>query len=722
MSRLAILILLLAPVLGAQDNDAARVPVLIGQLGSEDWRTRESATRDLVGIGEPARAGLREALQNDDAEVRVRASSALVQIGETFAYAVQCATSEDKNLNEHGRAALMNLFRIDDPKVLRELTQQELTVRNYYGGSSMRILKEPALALAQLTAACGMGIFVSKDARERWERIIQQPNLTLDVPGGGEHAMYVIQALARGMQQALGVTKPQDMLVARPMRLGRAMFLYITPTAGSPNLGPRCGRELIEALLGDGAESVKAAGLLAEGAAGEAIAAERIREEYRGNPEITRLMWLALGLGHDESVAALVRKADAAPAVALLAAREWSAMDMAARFLECLDPAARAEALAPRIAQSTDAMEVTVALWLARGCPLDGPARAKAGTYLASKQDSLASAAARWFAGAEQISDEELAAVWKAGGIQPLNGSFFSSTLELIARKEVADRLVEEARKALVGTIPTQQALAAAVLAGRASEQDIAIVMEKLAGAGNNTELANRLTELLEGATALPESARTRLVDSLVDNNAQVRGLYMRAVRRLTPELRKSICDAAVEKLNTTAGTTEGESSLDVTDPKYKEPAAYVMQAYIALLGIRGGTGDLQALEQINRHVRGQNADMAKAAGSAVVDALSGDALFQTLDEWKSGNGVIHGATAAVQAYAEIARRAAEAKDRATFRRAFAAVSAINVQTAWQVRYELQRMQSAFSSSDTGAEKRRLPGKLDLTKLEIDAG
>jgi hypothetical protein len=246
--------------------------------------------------------------------------------------------------------------------------------------------------------------------------------------------------------------------------------------------------------------------------------------------------------------------------------------------------------------------------------------------------------------------------------------------------------------------------------------------MEKLAGAGNNTELANRLTALLEGATALPERARTRLIDSLVDNNAQVRNLYMRALRRLAPSLRTEICNAAMEKLNTTAGVVDGESSLVITDPKYKEPAAYVMQAWIALLGIRVGAEDMQALEQINKHVQGQNADMAKAAGSAIVDALTGDALFQTLDEWKAGNGIVHGATAAIHAYAEIARRAAETKDRATFRRAFGAVSTMNVQAAWQIRYELQRLQSAFSSGDEGGDKRRLPGKLDLTKLEIDAG
>ena len=132
MSRLAfisLLVLLALPLCAQDETEAARANKLIKQLGSEDWATRERASRDLVGIGDPAREALHGALIDDDPEVRVRASNALISIGEEFSFAVECATDESERLRDHGRAALMNLFKIDDSKVLRELNQQEIQPR-----------------------------------------------------------------------------------------------------------------------------------------------------------------------------------------------------------------------------------------------------------------------------------------------------------------------------------------------------------------------------------------------------------------------------------------------------------------------------------------------------------------------------------------------------------------------------------------------------------------
>jgi hypothetical protein len=60
---------------------AAEIDKLIEQLGSDDWRTRDQATRTLVEVGPKAQASLEKALGSTDAEVRWRASYLLGLLG-----------------------------------------------------------------------------------------------------------------------------------------------------------------------------------------------------------------------------------------------------------------------------------------------------------------------------------------------------------------------------------------------------------------------------------------------------------------------------------------------------------------------------------------------------------------------------------------------------------------------------------------------------------------
>jgi hypothetical protein len=60
---------------------AAEIDKLIEQLGSDDWRTRDQATRTLVEVGPKAQPGLEKALGSTDAEVRWRASYLLGLLG-----------------------------------------------------------------------------------------------------------------------------------------------------------------------------------------------------------------------------------------------------------------------------------------------------------------------------------------------------------------------------------------------------------------------------------------------------------------------------------------------------------------------------------------------------------------------------------------------------------------------------------------------------------------
>ncbi|MBK8206641.1 MAG: HEAT repeat domain-containing protein [Planctomycetes bacterium] len=725
MPRLALIVLLLfAPLLFAQDDRAAanaqEIAELISRLASDDWRTRERASRDLVGIGEQAREALRKALTHDDPEVRVRASAALIRIGETFSFAVQCAAGDDEHLAQHGRASLMSLFRIDDPKVLRELTAREMQVRGYSYGPGLNIIKPPLLALAQLTAASGLPILVSDDAQERMRRILELPTMTIQVGGDAKQLLWIRDALTRAMQMALGNPTPDNALLVRPMRLGRALFLYVTPAQGGGNVAQRCGRELIAALLADDANCVRAASLLAQGAAGESESAERIRKEYAENPALTRLMWLALALGPDAATEALVRKSDTEQAVNLLGSRDWTVLDMAARFLRCLEPTQRGSVLSPTIESSSDATAVTCALWLARDCPLSDAARDRARRLLASRQDSLAAASARWFAGADELSDGELEAVWKGGENLPINTAFFQATSELISRPKISERLVERARAALRGATPTQQALAAQVLVGRAVDDDVKVVIEKLSGAAGDILLARQLIGLLQGVATLPEESEKRLLTAITDPNVTTRNVYMRALRALDPKLQLAICEKAETRLLELVGTKakEGEEAEPVD--KWKDAPAYVMLARIATLGIRAGQGSMESLDAVARFVESDNLEYAKAAGASVCDALSGDVLFQTLDEWKTRVGLVHGPAAAVEGYAEICRRAAVSKDRNSFRRAYGAAITINVPNSWQIRNELSRLQVEMAAEPDGETRQRMPATLNLSQLDVD--
>jgi hypothetical protein len=77
--------LLVVPPVSAQTSadkeEAARVARLIARLGSEDFREREEATRDLDQLGPRALEALRKAAELDDAEIRRRATHLASVIG-----------------------------------------------------------------------------------------------------------------------------------------------------------------------------------------------------------------------------------------------------------------------------------------------------------------------------------------------------------------------------------------------------------------------------------------------------------------------------------------------------------------------------------------------------------------------------------------------------------------------------------------------------------------
>jgi hypothetical protein len=65
---------------------ASRIPILIRQLGDDQWRTRESASRRLRKVGAPALPALKIALRSKDLEVRTRAEHLLQVISRDVAF------------------------------------------------------------------------------------------------------------------------------------------------------------------------------------------------------------------------------------------------------------------------------------------------------------------------------------------------------------------------------------------------------------------------------------------------------------------------------------------------------------------------------------------------------------------------------------------------------------------------------------------------------------
>lgn len=707
MPRLAVLILalILAAPAFAQD-EAARVDALIKDLASEDWATRERASRELVGIGEPARGALRKAIEDDDPEVRVRASNALVAIGEEFAYAVECATAESEQLRDHGRAALMNLFKLDDPKVLREFTQRELQPQWRGWNEQLNVMAPPAIALARLQALSGVRFLVSEDARESWARVLAQPTVNIQVQGSPDQIPFLRDAVTRFLQQALGNLSAENQLVPRPLRLGRATVLYLTRASDGTGITRRCGEQLLDDLLKEGEQSVRAAALLADGAASDTAAADRIRRQYAARPELSRLMWLALALGADEATTACVRAREHEDAVALFKARDWTVLELGAKYLECLEPAPRGALVSPLVESSTDSIELLAAVWVARGAVLSEAARARVGRLLKSRQDMLSAAAARWFAGAGDVTDEELAAIWQAGEFQPLDSSFFTAALELVQRPDIADRLAEAARKSFAATFDlnvSRHALAASVLAGRATPEDLAVALDKLTAARASQRMVNQLSEMFSGCTTLPDAAMKKFDARLFDSDATVRRVYMAALRR---------CDSALQ-------VSIARSGIDAHDVKEGKHVGF---ARLSLLGILAGAGDAEALDEIIKAVEGEDAELAKAGGAAYADALQGDALFKALEDLNNQQGITNGALAALEGYMEICRRAAASKDRATFRKAYGiAISMQILNRNWQLRQELMQMQQLLGSGEGKTEKHRsLPADPNLKQLIVE--
>lgn len=128
------------------------IAVLIEQLGSDRWSTRERATRRLLDIGEPAVAQLKEAADDaeESLELRWRAKQLLVKLGalvdpkvlKEIKALIAVAVDETKSLPQrdrarqqvlaHGEQALAAFFHVlhePDYRMRRHVTELALIFR-----------------------------------------------------------------------------------------------------------------------------------------------------------------------------------------------------------------------------------------------------------------------------------------------------------------------------------------------------------------------------------------------------------------------------------------------------------------------------------------------------------------------------------------------------------------------------------------------------------------
>src|SRR5207244_9164383 len=89
-----LLMLPLVPAV-ADDPDDKEIARLVKQLGSSDYRTRDTATKRLKELGESALDAVIRAMMTNDVEARRRAEAILTEIGKPALDALQKATTSD---------------------------------------------------------------------------------------------------------------------------------------------------------------------------------------------------------------------------------------------------------------------------------------------------------------------------------------------------------------------------------------------------------------------------------------------------------------------------------------------------------------------------------------------------------------------------------------------------------------------------------------------------
>ncbi len=125
MATALLVAVLLAGAVQAQDSGArpasppkassstgqttARIKKLVEQLGDDSFSIREKAQEELLALGRPAVAALKQACKSDDAEVRHRAETILTAIETSLQYLLENIKDRDSRVRREAIEALERL-------------------------------------------------------------------------------------------------------------------------------------------------------------------------------------------------------------------------------------------------------------------------------------------------------------------------------------------------------------------------------------------------------------------------------------------------------------------------------------------------------------------------------------------------------------------------------------------------------------------------------------
>jgi len=118
---------------------------LVKKLGSEEYETREQATKDLIAMGEKAVPALKAALESDDLEVSLRAGRALRAIEGTKSRAGAAEGREGGKLPGEPGATTSSQVSVEmrdgKVKVRRKVVENGVETEQEYEGESLEQLK-----------------------------------------------------------------------------------------------------------------------------------------------------------------------------------------------------------------------------------------------------------------------------------------------------------------------------------------------------------------------------------------------------------------------------------------------------------------------------------------------------------------------------------------------------------------------------------------------------
>lgn len=727
----------------AQDTSAED---LVKRLGSDDWKVRERAERKLIGMGEKAREALTDGLTDDDLEVQTRASEALIEIGETFAHSVQCAKSDDKALQRHGMNALFDLFELDNPRVFRPLTPNELSNNNYgyYNRRAEPFNHAPELFFARLQVKSGYPILFHSSVTDRRKKLFERKVINIQFQGDLDKINILRNGLLQINGQVLGTNKPNEMIYFVPFKSGRLNFVVGVAKTGKDVLTRKVGEQLLTDLLSDDSvASVRSARILANAAQSDPKTSRALRDEFLKDSTQQPLAWASLWLFPKNAKVQSAVKANFPDAAAdWFGENDVTAFAFARLYLACHTDAEQASFLSRVIATEQRTIPLTYALWLARDHALTAEARTRVATLLDSRSETLATTAMRWYVTAQSITDTELDRLWLTAEKRKGAGTFLGAALKFVARKDLAGRLADRARKTLGQDTfyGDQVAMAVTVLKNQSTLEDLSNAIKNLTKATSRPEIATAIFDMFQNVQSLPDDTRKTVIANLASSDPKKRAPFLSLLRRMAPKLIVSIGKDVLAEIERTQPAVydavrppkepEGEEPAEEPEPndpsapeppkktKVKHPPLEV--ARIELHGVMARAGNQDSLTYITRATESENLELAKSAGRALVDALEFDSAVKSLTTLGANGAVPQLVEVKLAAYRRMAQRAIESLNRKQFRIAKSNATRLRHNNSWQIRNEFNQLSNELSSRIKNQESDSdLPTDLDLAGLSV---